>query len=119
MIYLLNTYLNNNKKVSTALSSLYGINKKLSFQICADLGIGEDIRIKQLKSSLINSLTQFIYQNFITGAELKRLIRRDIRRLVDISSYRGFRHIRGLPVRGQRTHGNARTSRKFVFGVSK
>ena len=112
MIYILNTNLKNEKKVEIALSTIYGIGKKLAKQICGQLGISSDICISQLSNLQIEQVSQLILQYYRIGSELKQYQKTNIQRLVRIATYRGFRHIEALPVRGQRTHGNARTVRK-------
>lgn len=116
MIYILNTQLNNDKQVKTALSQIYGIGNTLSDKICKQLGIPDDMRICQLTHSHIEYLKDFINKNYRIGAELRHYDRKNIQRLIKISSYKGFRHTQGLPVRGQRTHGNAQTARKYKKG---
>jgi small subunit ribosomal protein S13 len=113
MVYLLNTNLSNKKKVSLALCDIYGIGKFQSLQICMQLGISQNYRIKQLSGFQLEQLTQLITQDYNIGVDLRRLVQQNIQRLVKIASYRGFRHIEGLTVRGQRTHGNSRTVRKL------
>nr|YP_009138097.1 ribosomal protein S13 [Lobosphaera incisa]AKF78655.1 ribosomal protein S13 [Lobosphaera incisa] len=111
MIFILNTNLKNEKKVSRALCEFFGLGKQVSHQICDQLGISDKIKVNQLTNSQIDQLTQLISQNYLVGADLRRTIKQNIKRLVSISSYRGFRHTAGLPVRGQRTHTNAKTIR--------
>ena len=113
MVYLLNTPLNNRKKVSGALCDIYGLGKFQSKQICIQSGISETDRIKQLTGFQLEQLTQLITQEYNIGIDLKRTVQQNIQRLVKIASYRGFRHTEGLSVRGQRTHGNCRTVRKL------
>lgn len=115
MVYVLNTNLNVKKKLYCSLSQIYGLGKHNCLQICDQLGISENIRLKQLSVFQIEQLTQLITQNYDIGLEIKRSALQNIQRLVKIASYRGFRHIEGLPVRGQRTHGNSKTSRKLKF----
>lgn len=112
MVYILNTNLKNNKKVVFALCEIYGIGKTLSSQICESLGFSEKLQINQLSNMQIQQLSQLITQNFCIGADLRRDVRNNKKRLISISCYKGFRHSIGLPVRGQRTHGNARTVRR-------
>lgn len=112
MVYILNTNLKNNKKVRTALCEIYGIGKSLSSQICDILGFSEEYKIKSLTNFQIQQLSQIITQNFLIGGDLRRDVRNSKNRLVSIGCYKGFRHSMGLPVRGQRTHGNARTARR-------
>lgn len=113
MVYLAHTNLNNKKKVSLALCDIYGIGPFQAKQICIQLGICENLRIKQLTSFQVEQLTQLITQEYNIGIDLRRVVQQNIQRLVKIASYRGFRHTEGLPVRGQRTHGNSRTVRKL------
>ena len=115
MIYLVNTHLKNKKKIFLALTEIYGLGKHNSSQICDLLGVSANRRLKQLSSSQIENLTQLVDQNYIVGPEIKRSTIKNIQRLIKIASYKGFRHNDGLPVRGQRTHGNCRTRRKFNF----
>jgi len=113
MLYVLNTNLNSKKKLFIALTEIYGLGTHNSYQICDLLGISIDRRLKQLSSLQLEQLTQLVNQNYNTGSEIKRSTIKNIQRLIKIASYRGFRHTEGLPVRGQRTHGNSRTRRKF------
>ena len=112
MLYVLNTNLNNKKKLFIALTEIYGLGQHNSCQICDLLGVSTDRRLKQLTSLQLENLTQLVNQNYNISSELKRSIMKKIQRLIKIASYRGFRHTEGLPVRGQRTHGNSRTRRK-------
>ena len=112
MVYICNTNLKDNKKVRSALGDIYGIGKSLSSQICDILGLCDSYKIKNLTNFQIQQLSQIITQNFIIGTDLRRYRRNSKKRLFFIGCYRGFRHHIGLPVRGQRTHGNARTARR-------
>lgn len=117
MVYLLNTNLNKKKKISLALSDIYGLGKFQSKQICIQLGISENLRIKQLTAFQLEQLTQLITHDYNIGIDLRRSVLQNIQRLVKIASYRGFRHTEGLTVRGQRTHGNSRTVRKLKLNI--
>jgi len=119
MIYILNTNLNDDKRIGPALCKIYGIGDQLSKQICDDLGVSIDLKVKDLAQSHIDSLSQVIPQAYVIGAELQGETRKRKERLVLVSSYRGIRHSQGLPSRGQRTHGNAQTARKSRFNLSK
>ena len=119
MIYILNTELRNNQKISNALCQIYGIGKQLSKQICDDLGISTSLRVSQLTPLHIDLIGQHLPQAYTIGSDLQSEVRIKKERLVLISSYRGIRHSRGLPVRGQRTHGNAQTARRSQFYLSK
>lgn len=117
MIYILNTNLENKKKVKIALHSIYGVGKKLSTLICDELGITSSVRINQLTNKQIELLTAYISQHHRIGADLKQQKRQNKNRLVQIASYKGFRHSEGLPLRGQRTHSNAKTARKIKMKI--
>ena len=113
MVYILNTNLKNNKKFIFALCEIYGIGKILPSQVCESLFFSEDLKVSHLTSFQIQQLSQIITQNFLIGGDKKRDLRNNKNRLKTIGCYRGFRHNIGLPVRGQRTHGNARTARRM------
>lgn len=119
MIYILNTNLNDKKKINKALSEIYGVGNQLSKQICDDLGISCGLKVGDLSPSHIDWLSQAIPQTYVIGAELQGETRKSKERLILVSSYRGIRHSQGLPSRGQRTHGNAQTARKGRFNLSK
>lgn len=118
MLYVLNTNLNTKKKLYIALTEIYGLGNHNSSQICDLLGVSGDRRLKQLSSSQIEQLTQLVNQNYNIGSEIKRSTIKNIQRFIKIASYRGFRHTEGLPVRGQRTHGNSNTRRKLKGNLS-
>lgn len=118
MLYILNANLNTKKKLYIALTEIYGLGEHNSSQICDLLGISGDRRLKQLSSSQIEQLTQLVNQNYNLGSEIKRSTIKNIQRLIKIASYRGFRHTEGLPVRGQRTHGNSSTRRRLRGNIS-
>ena len=119
MIYILSTNLKDKKPIAKALSSIYGIGDSLSKQICDDLGISISLKGNQLSPSQIEMLNQIIPQTYSIGVELQGEIRKRRERLVIVSTYRGIRHSQGLPTRGQRTHGNARTVRRARLAISK
>ena len=107
------------KRVEVALTYIYGIGRSRSNQMLAAAGVNPNTRVKDLDESSLNSLREYIDQNFKTEGDLRREVSSDIRIKVEIGSYQGVRHRRGLPVRGQRTHTNARTRkgpRKTVAG---
>ncbi|MBU0549322.1 MAG: 30S ribosomal protein S13 [Candidatus Omnitrophica bacterium] len=98
------------KRIEIALTYLYGIGRGRSNKILAEAGISPDIRAKDLSEEDVSKLTSVIQKGaFKSEGDLKREVTQNIRRLIDIGSWRGFRHKRGLPVRGQRTRTNART----------
>ena len=112
----------NNKRVEIALTYIYGIGLKSSKDILAKTGIDPDIRAKDLTEDDIAKLRDEIENNYKVEGELRREVNLNIKRLVEINCYRGIRHRKGLPVRGQRTKTNARTRkgpRKTVAGKKK
>lgn len=102
------------KQVRIALTQIDGIGPKKAIQVCYRLGISGNIKIKELTKYQIEKIEQVIGKDHIVNWELKRGERADIERLISLSCYRGIRHQDGLPLRGQRTHTNARTCRKRI-----
>ena len=100
-----------NKRVETSLTYIYGIGRSLSTEILEKAGVSPDTRVKDLTESEITSLREVIDRGYQVEGDLRRQVQTDIRRLIDIGCYRGLRHRRNLPVRGQRTRTNARTKR--------
>lgn len=96
------------KHTVIALTSIYGISKTRSLHICAATGISENVKISKLSEEQIDRLRDEVAK-FIVEGDLRREITLSIKRLMDIGTYRGLRHRRSLPVRGQRTKTNART----------
>ena len=109
------------KRVIIGLTYIFGIGKQTSAKILATTGIDESIRIKDLSEEQINLLRKEIDNNYTVEGDLKREISLNIKRLRDIRCYRGLRHMKGLPVRGQKTKTNARTRKgpKRVVGRKK
>ena len=99
----------NNKRVEIALTYIYGIGLKSSKDILAKTGINPDTRAKDLTEDEIAKLRDVIENQYTVEGDLRREVSQNIRRLIQIGSYRGLRHKRGLPVRGQRTKTNAKT----------
>jgi small subunit ribosomal protein S13 len=99
------------KKVEIGLSYIYGIGRRNSVDILRKAGIDGSLRIRDLTDADVNKLRQVIERDYKVEGALRTEIAMNIKRLMDIGSYRGIRHRRGLPVRGQRTHTNARTKK--------
>ena len=99
----------NNKRVEIGLTYIYGIGLTTSKKILADTGINPDIRVKDLTEEDISKLREYIDHNLQVEGDRRRTVALDIKRLIEIGSYRGLRHRKGLPVRGQRSKTNART----------
>jgi len=98
----------NNKRIEIALTYIYGIGSTRAAEVIEKTGISPDVRVKDLTESEVNTLRVEIEQFMVEG-DLRRRVHSSIQRLKDINSYRGMRHKRRLPVRGQRTRANART----------
>ena len=99
----------NNKRVEIGLTYIFGIGLTTSKKILADTGINPDTRVKDLTEDDISKLREYIDHNLQVEGDRRRAIAFDIKRLVEIGSFRGSRHKKGLPVRGQRSKTNART----------
>ncbi len=107
------------KRVEIALTYIYGIGRSISKRILEQTGINPDTRMRNLTEDEINRLREVIEKKYKVEGDLRREIALNIKRLIEIGSYRGLRHRRGLPVRGQRTKTNARTRKgpKKTVGV--
>jgi small subunit ribosomal protein S13 len=120
MVRLLGTNLPNKKKVYIALTSIYGIGIPTSKKMLEKLEIDPDIKVADLTESHVSALRESLEMGGIKlEGDLKRFISLNIKRLIDINSVRGRRHLNGLPVRGQRTRTNNRTSRKQSLFIRK
>jgi len=97
------------KRVEIALTYIYGIGLSSAKKILKETAINPDTRVKDLEEQEITKLRDLIERNYVVEGDLRRSVSFDIKRLMDIGSYRGIRHRKGLPVRGQRTSTNART----------
>jgi small subunit ribosomal protein S13 len=98
-----------NKRVAVALTYIHGIGDSFAKQICAKVSIPPERRVSQLTESEIIQIREVIDHDYVVEGDLRRDVAMNIKRLMDLGCYRGLRHRRGLPVRGQRTHTNART----------
>ena len=113
MLYLLETKLPENKSVFFALTKIYGIGKNTAFLICKKLGFSINLKVKDLTQEQVSNILQTVELLDLTlNNELKKFKSLSLKKLISIKSYRGLRRVRGLPVRGQRTHTNAKSSRK-------
>lgn len=111
-----------NKRIEVALTYIYGIGQHHAAQILSKTGVNPDVRVAQLSDEDVTKLRSIIENDYTVEGALRGEISMNIKRLVDIGSYRGLRHRRGLPVRGQRTKTNARTRkgpRKSIGGLKK
>jgi len=110
------------KKVEVGLTYIYGIGRHNAADIMQKAGIDPALRIRELSDADVNRLRQVIERDYKVEGALRTEVAMNIKRLMDIGSYRGIRHRRGLPVRGQRTHTNARTKkgpRRAIAGKKK
>ena len=110
------------KRVVVALTYIHGIGHTSSRKICADIGIPSERRVNDLTDDRLGRIRETIDKDFQVEGDLRREVAMNIKRLMDLGCYRGLRHRRGLPVRGQRTHTNARTRKgpaKTIAGKKK
>ena len=107
-----------NKLVQIGLTSIYGIGDKFSKQICVDLDIPKSKRVNELTDDQILKIREYIDKNFKVEGDLRREYSLSIKRLIDLASYRGSRHKKKLPVRGQRTRCNARTRKGKAIAIA-
>ena len=110
------------KRVEIGLTYIFGIGRSTSNKILASTGVNPDTRVKNLSESDVDKIRDYIEKNCNVEGDLRRDVAMDIKRLVEIGCYRGIRHRKGLPVRGQRTKTNARTRkgpRRIVAGKKK
>ena len=122
MARLVGVDLPRNKRIEIALTYIYGIGLTTAKEIIAATGVDPDIRVKDLPEEDLAKLRDYIQQNLKVEGDLHREVSQNVKRLMEIGCYRGLRHRRGLPVRGQRTHTNARTRkgpRKQIGGKKK
>jgi small subunit ribosomal protein S13 len=99
------------KRTDISLSYIYGIGRPTAQKICEAVSVSREAKVRDLSDEEVNRIREYIDKNFIVEGELRKQVRQDIQRLIEINSYRGIRHRRGLPARGQRTKTNARTKR--------
>ena len=97
------------KRVPIALTYIHGIGTSTAARICEAVGVAQNRRVNELSDAEVLAIREHIDANFTVEGELRRTMQMNIKRMMDIGSYRGLRHRRNLPVRGQRTHTNART----------
>ncbi len=98
-----------NKRVEIALTYIYGIGRVKAKEICEKVGLPTERRVNQLTDAEVLQIREAIDRDYMVEGDLRRDVAMNIKRLMDLGCYRGLRHRKGLPVRGQRTHTNART----------
>lgn len=110
------------KRVSIALTYIHGIGRTTAVQICEKVGVPVERRVNELTDDEVSRIRDVIDQDYQVEGDLRREVSMNVKRLMDLGCYRGLRHRRGLPVRGQRTHTNARTRKgpaKAIAGKKK
>src|SRR4030095_9864029 len=107
-----------NKRIEIGLTYIYGIGRSQSNKILTASGVSPDTKIRELNDDEINKIRKVIEEQFRVEGDLRKEISFNIKRLMEVGSYRGLRHRRGLPTRGQRTHTNARTRKGPRGGAS-
>jgi small subunit ribosomal protein S13 len=116
MVRILGNNLSNKKKIYIALTCIYGIGIPTSKKILSQLKIDPNVKVSDLNDSNVSALRDLLETDeFKLEGDLKRLVSLNIKRLIDINCFKGRRHLKGLPVRGQRTRTNNRTSRRQSF----
>ena len=106
------------KKLGVALTYIYGIGKKLSNDVCKEANVDIDSRVQDLSESEIKSISDVISASHSVEGDLRREVSGNIKRLKDLGTYRGLRHRKNLPCRGQRTHTNARTKKGKAIAIA-
>ena len=111
-----------NKRVEIALRYIHGIGPQKAHEICEKVGIPRERRVNELSDTEVIQIRETIDRDYMVEGDLRREVAMNVKRLMDLGCYRGLRHRRGLPVRGQRTHTNARTRKgpaKAIAGKKK
>jgi small subunit ribosomal protein S13 len=107
-----------NKRVEIALTYIYGIGRVKAKEICEKVGLPAERRVNQLTDAEVLQIRETIDRDYKVEGDLRREVAMDIKRLMDLGCYRGLRHRKGLPVRGQRTHTNARTRKGKAVAIA-
>ncbi|MFL2510490.1 MAG: 30S ribosomal protein S13 [Alphaproteobacteria bacterium] len=107
-----------NKRIRVALTYIFGIGPKIANDICSEASVDMSMRVSQLKDEEINKIREIIDAKHSVEGDLRRKVSMDIKRLTDLGCYRGLRHRKKLPVRGQRTHTNARTRKGKAVAIA-
>ena len=107
-----------NKRIHIALTYIFGIGPKIAGDICSEASIDISKRVNQLNDDEVNNIREIIESKHSVEGDLRRKISMDIKRLTDLGCYRGLRHRKKLPVRGQRTHTNARTRKGKAVAIA-
>lgn len=106
------------KRIEVALTYIYGIGQPTATKICKETGVDPDVRVKDMSEDDVGKIREYIDHNLIVEGDKRREAQLNIKRLIEVGCYRGTRHRKGLPVRGQRTKTNARTRKGPVKTVA-
>ena len=106
------------KRLEISLTYIYGVGRTVAQQVCDNTGMSRDTRVRDLTEEEVARLRTYIDQNVKVEGDLRRQIAQDIKRKMEIGCYEGLRHRKGLPVRGQRTHTNARTRKGKAVAIA-
>ena len=107
-----------NKKIQVALTYIFGIGPKIANDICKEASVDTSKRVNELNDNEVTKIREIIESGHVVEGDLRREISMDIKRLTDLGCYRGLRHRKKLPVRGQRTHTNARTRKGKAIAIA-
>ncbi len=118
MARIAGTDLPRDKRIQVGLTYIYGIGPSRSLQILQELDLDPDTKVRDLTDSEAVALRQFIGEQYTVEGDLRREVAQNIKRKIEIGCYQGLRHRRGLPVRGQRTHTNARTRKGKAVAIA-
>jgi len=99
------------KRIDVSLGYIYGIGRPSATKICVQVNVPSETKVRDMTDDEVSRIREYIDKNYTVEGELRKQVRQDIQRLIEINSYRGIRHRRGLPAHGQRTRTNARTKR--------
>ena len=106
------------KKLGVALTYVYGVGKKVSIDVCEKAKVDSNTRVNDLSETEIKNISDVIASSFLVEGDLRREVSGNIKRLKDLGTYRGVRHRKNLPCRGQRTHTNARTKKGKAIAIA-
>ena len=106
------------KKLGVAITYVYGVGKKVSIDVCEKANVDSNTRVNDLSESEIKNISDVIASSFLVEGDLRREVSGNIKRLKDLGTYRGVRHRKNLPCRGQRTHTNARTKKGKAIAIA-
>jgi small subunit ribosomal protein S13 len=113
MVYILNTEIPENKPISSAIQAIFGVGKKRSLFLCQEFGIKPQTKLKLINKNIQNKIINYIQKEYITGNDLKKILIETNKEHIEMRNYKGNRIKNKLPRRGQRTHTNSKTAKKY------